>query len=61
MDLSKMIFETVKKNLKGLEKRCQSMVTVTVTHKKRKINCIMSQLNLINLILKEETNHKIQN
>ena len=39
MGLSKLILETVKKYLKRLEKRCQSLVTVTVTYEKRKINC----------------------
>ncbi len=37
MGLSKLILETVKKYLKCLEKRCQGLVTVT--YKKRKINC----------------------
>ncbi len=38
MGLSNLILETVKKYLKGLEIRCQGLVTVTVTYKKRKIN-----------------------
>ena len=42
MGLSKLILETVKKYLKRLEKRCQGLVTVTVTYKKRKINCTFS-------------------
>jgi hypothetical protein len=41
MNLSKLILETVKKYLKGLGKQCQSLVTVTVTYKKRRINCII--------------------
>jgi hypothetical protein len=40
MGLPKLIFRTVNKYFKGLEKRCQSLVTVTVTYIKRKINCI---------------------
>ncbi len=42
MGLSKLILETVKKYLKRHEKRCQGLVKVTVTYKKRKINRIFS-------------------
>jgi hypothetical protein len=44
MGLSKLILETVRKYLKRHEKRCQGLVTVTVTvtYKKRKINRIFS-------------------
>jgi hypothetical protein len=38
MGLPKLILRTVNKYLKGREKRCQSLVTVTYI--KQKINCI---------------------
>jgi hypothetical protein len=45
MGLPKLILRTVNKYLKGLEKRCQSLVTVTVTFMKRKINCMVSLIS----------------
>jgi hypothetical protein len=46
MGLPKLILRTVNKYLKGLETRCQSLVTVTVTYEKRKINCIILSIKL---------------
>jgi len=51
MGLPKLTLRTVNKYLKGLEKRCQnekSLVTVTVTQEKRKINFIF-YLNIFSL------------
>ncbi len=51
MVLSKLILRMVKKNFKSFEKRCQNLVTVTVTGQKRKIYCNLIKIffSLINL------------
>jgi len=46
MDLLKLVLKTVNKYFQGLEKRCQSLVTVKVTHKKRKINCSLTSFHI---------------
>ena len=59
MGLSKLILCTVKKKFKSLEKRCQNLVTVTVTGRKRKIYCtfliIMSVLDHLVRMLMDVT------
>ena len=49
MGLPKLILRTVNKYLKGLEKLCQSLVTVTLTQKKRKIDCSLVNKKCKNL------------
>jgi hypothetical protein len=64
ISLSKLIlhftFKTVIKYLKRLEKRCQSLVTVTVAYIKRKIDCMLMSLGKDGVLQRPEQNCNYQ-